>query len=72
MSRHSFYDSPRGYGWRVRLAWFVLHFGCRHPRGTICRHRQYEYDHYLTCSNSGYTSGVLYERSPRQAEKETA
>ena len=60
--RHSWNEPPRGYGWRARLAWFVLHAGCRHPHGIICSHRQYEYDHYLTGSHSGYTSGVMHER----------
>ena len=60
MIRHSLYESPRGYCWRARLAWLVLHAGCRHPRGTVCAHRQYEYDHYLDGLHSGYTSGVLH------------
>lgn len=43
---------PKRYGWRARLAVWVLTLGCRHPEGVICEHRQFLYDEWLAGVNS--------------------
>ena len=30
---------------------------CRHPEGIVCKHRQYEYDHWYRGYNAGFGAG---------------
>jgi hypothetical protein len=59
-------SGTRRYGWRVRLAAWLLTVGCRHEQGTVCRHRQWLHDVRSRAYGEGMAAGTRHAETEQR------